>query len=70
MQSHISPLLQHLWLSLQVALPIVPSFGLSLIAQLLQSIFVTWVLQQWADWRRREANSVTIHQEKEVIARN
>jgi hypothetical protein len=69
MQSHISPLLQHLWLSLQAVLPIVASFGFSFITQLLQSIFVTWVLQQWAEWQTREANLVTLHLGEEVIAR-
>jgi hypothetical protein len=69
MQSHMSPLVQHLWLFLQAVLSIVASFGFSFITQLLQTIFVTWVLQQWADWRRREANPVTLHLEEEVIAR-
>lgn len=61
MHSDILPLLHHLWLSLRAALPEVLSFGASLFTQLFQTIIVTWLLQQWADWRVRETNLVTIH---------
>jgi hypothetical protein len=70
MHNDILPLLQHLWLSLQAALPEVLSFGASLLTQLLQTIIVTWLLQQWADWRVRETNLVTIHQGEEETAHN
>jgi hypothetical protein len=63
---HLIPFIQHLFLSLQATVQIVLSIGISLTTQLLQSIFVNWLLQQWADRIMREANSVTIHLEEEV----
>lgn len=62
MVTNICHLLYQLWLHLGTALPAILSYVASTIPQLLQNLFISWVMQKRSE-RRKETNLVIIYLE-------